>query len=184
MTDGNLCRWCMTSGLICSIPITRLSSEYYIVIFQHLTPRQKIQTAYWLLTIFPIELKDLHISSIDACITFIMDHWKNGDSFYVLLDPYKFVAGGAAIDTKHSEPFISNVFTVPSARNKGFGKILMKYCEQYSVAMGFKYTKIWCDEHLIPYYIKQGYIIEKKQYNSHGNPIHIMIKDKLYKELL
>jgi GNAT superfamily N-acetyltransferase len=128
------------------------------------------------MTIFRTEFRDQHITTIPSCISFILEHWKNGDSFYILLDTDQFVAGGAAIDTKHNEPFISNIFTVPSARNKGFGRILMRYCEDYSIKMGFKYAKLWCDEDLIQYYTKQGYIVEKKQLNSHGETVHIMTK--------
>ena len=176
MTEDNLCRWSMSSGLVCSIPKTQLANGYSIIIFQHLTPRQRIQTAYWLLNIFQTDFKDQNITTIESCIPFILEHWKNGDSLYILLDPAQFVAGGAAIDTKNNEPFISNIFTVPSARNKGFGRILMRYCEDYSEKMGFTYVKLWCDEDLIQYYTKQGYAVEKTQPNSRGEMVHIMVK--------
>lgn len=176
MTEDNLCRWSMSSGLVCSIPKTQLENGYSIIILQHLTPRQRIQTAYWLLNIFQTDFKDQNITTIESCIPFILEQWKNGDSFYILLDPDQFVAGGAAIDTKNNEPFISNIFTVPSARNKGFGRILMRYCEDYSEKMGFTYAKLWCDESLIQYYTKQGYAVEKTQPNSRGETVHIMAK--------
>ena len=176
MPENSLCRWSMSSGLVCSIPNTQLTNGYSIVVFQHLTPRQRIQAAYWLLNIFQTDFRDQHITTIPSCISFILEHWKNGDSLYILLDTKQFVAGGAAIDMKHNEPFISNIFTVPSARNKGFGRILMRYCENYSAKMGFTYAKLWCDEDLIQYYTKQSYVLEKKQLNSRGEMVHIMTK--------
>ena len=171
----SLCRWTATGGMVCSIPYTKVGT-CKLVLFQKTTPHQQAQTAYWLLEIFREDFNSQGITTIPEMTTFIKEHWQNGDSFYVFIAPNENVLGGVGIDLSHNEPFLSNMFIIPSMRKHGYSKILMRYAEIHSRRFDFNYIKLWCEPKLLNYYKKFGYQYVSKIVNSKGEPIFILIK--------
>lgn len=171
----SLCKWTASGGMVCSIPVTNIR-KCRLVVFQQITPHQQAQTAYWLLYIFGNDFKTQGIQTIPEMISFIKEQWQNGDSFYVFIAPNENVLGGIGIDLSHNEPFLSNMFIIPSMRKHGYSKILMKYAEIHSRRFGFNYIKLWCEPKLFHYYKKFGYDIVSKNVNGKGEPILILSK--------
>ena len=171
----SLCRWTLSGAMICSIPYTRVGT-CKMVIFQNTTPHQQSQTAYWLLHIFGDDFKSQGVNTIPQMISFIKEHWSNGDSMYVFIAPNENVLGAVGIDLTHNEPFLSNMFIIPSMRKHGYSKILMKYAEIHTRRFQFDYIKLWCEEGLLDYYKKFGYDFVSKIVNGKGEPVFILMK--------
>jgi GNAT superfamily N-acetyltransferase len=161
--------------MICSIPYTKVGS-CKLVIFQNTSLHQQTQTAQWLLNIFGSDFGKQGINSIPEMIKFIKDHWSNGDSFYVYIGPDENVRGGIGIDLSNNEPYLSNMFIIPSIRKHGYSKILMKYAEIHAKRFEFNYIKLWCDPSLERYYQKFGYQIDTETKNA-KNDVLILKKE-------
>jgi GNAT superfamily N-acetyltransferase len=54
-------------------------------------------------------------------------------------------------------PCIANVFVHPLYRNKGYGKLLVKFAEKYIKKKGLSTSYLWCKKELELYYEKMGY---------------------------
>jgi GNAT superfamily N-acetyltransferase len=94
---------------------------------------------------------------------FILDNFKDKlNAFFVLFDDEGDFISTFAVDVENFAPFISHIFVNPTLRNKGFGKKTIKYGEKYIKKLGFNASNLWCEEHLVPFYRKQGYVIESK----------------------
>jgi len=106
---------------------------------------------------------------------FILSNWQNQDIFYVLVsnieDSQGEFIGTIAIDRKMFYPFISQLYINKKYRSLGYAKILIDFANQYIKSMGFDESRLWCDEELIPFYKKLGWIIEKMSDNK-----YVMVK--------
>jgi hypothetical protein len=171
----SLCRWTMSGSMICSIPYTKVGS-CKLVIFQHTTENQQSQVAEWLLDIFEEDFKTQGLDTIPKIITFIKEHWQNGDSYYVFIGPHDNVLGAVGIDLSNNEPFLSNMFIIPNMRKYGYSKILLKYAEIHSRRFEFNYIKLWCNPYLLDYYSKFGFEEISKIQNSKNEPVLILMK--------
>jgi hypothetical protein len=171
----SLCKWTMSGSMICSIPFTKVGNSK-LVIFQHLTDNQQNEVAEWLLKIFEEDLKIQELDTIPKIITFIKEHWQNGDSYYVFIGPNENVLGGIGIDLSNNEPFLSNMFIIPNMRKYGYSKILLRYAEIHSRRFQFNYIKLWCNPNLLNYYTKFGYEEISKIENSKKEPVLILEK--------
>jgi GNAT superfamily N-acetyltransferase len=172
----SLCRWTLSGKMICSIPYTKVRS-CKLVIFQNTSLHQQTQTAQWLLHIFGADFSTQGIRTAPEMIKFIKDHWSNGDSFYLFIGPDESVLGGIGIDLSNNEPYLSNMFIIPSMRKHGYSKILMKYAEIHAKRFEFNYIKLWCEPSLETYYKKFGYQLESEKQNSKGATVLILRKD-------
>jgi len=165
----------MSGLMVSSIPYTSLGS-CKLVIFQHLTEHQQTQVAQWLLNIFVDDLKSQGLDNISKVITFIKEHWQNGDSYYVFIGPNQNVLGGIGIDLSNNEPYLSNMFIIPKLRKSGYSKILLKYAEIHSCRFDYNYIKLWCNPDLLNYYAKFGFEEISRINNSRNEPVLILMK--------
>jgi len=109
---------------------------------------------------------------------FILENFKDKlNAFFVLFDDDGDFISTFAIDVENFAPFISHIFVNPTLRNKGFGKKTIKYGEKYIKKLGFNTSNLWCEEHLVPYYRKNGYVIESKIRISETKEVWKMAKN-------
>jgi GNAT superfamily N-acetyltransferase len=109
---------------------------------------------------------------------FILDNFKDKlNAFFVLFDDEGDFISTFAVDVENFAPFISHIFVNPTLRNKGFGKKTIKYGEKYIKKLGFNASNLWCEEHLVPFYRKQGYVIESKIRISETKEVWKMAKN-------
>jgi GNAT superfamily N-acetyltransferase len=108
--------------------------------------------------------KDFALKKITSYIgvkNFILHNFKDKlNSFFVLFDDEGDFVGTFAVDTENFAPYISHLFINPNIRNKGFGKKALKYAEKYIAKLGFSSSNLWCEEKLIAYYKKNGYVVD------------------------
>ena len=171
----SLSRWTISGKMVSSIPYTKLG-KCKLVIFQHTTNHQQIQVAQWLLDIFGDDFKSQGLDTIPIVITFIKEHWQNGDSYYVFISPNEDVLGAIGIDLSNNEPYLSNMFIIPNMRKYGYSKILLKYAEIHSRRFDFNYIKLWCSPDLLKYYSKFGFEEISTIQNSKNEPLLILMK--------
>lgn len=91
-------------------------------------------------------------------------HVSGGDSLFVMTDAETGSLNGCvAVDRKNFFPFIGNLYVVPEKRLTGLSRHLMDYAERY-VSSGLKFDKsrLWCEEALIVFYEKRGYVEESR----------------------
>ena len=108
--------------------------------------------------------KDFALKKITSYIgvkNFILHNFKDKlNSFFVLFDDEGDFVGTFAVDTENFAPYISHLFINPNIRNAGFGKKALKYAEKYITKLGFNSSNLWCEEKLIAYYKKNGYVVD------------------------
>lgn len=107
----------------------------------------------------------LHSLNADISRHYIIDNWKGSDIMYVMISGNAPI-GSIAVDRKNFEPFISHLYVDEAYRKKGYGKRLLEHGIEYSRAFKFNAVKLWCEEAMIPYYIKHGW--EKDKYTAQG----------------
>lgn len=56
-------------------------------------------------------------------------------------------------------PCFANLYIHPARRKHGYGKILVGFAERYMKKKRMKRLYLWCHEHLVAYYEKQGYAV-------------------------
>ena len=96
----------------------------------------------------------------------IRSHWDGADVFYLIVTPGRNeLIGSIAIDRHNFYPCISQVFIKQNHRNHGYARTLINFIIDYVHTMGLSEIKLWCNENLIPFYTKLGWIRERK----HGN---------------
>ena len=93
--------------------------------------------------------------------------------FFVLFDDDGDFVSTFAIDTENFLPFLSHLFVNPNLRNKGFGKKSLKYGEKYIKKLGFDSANLLCEEPLVSYYKKNGYVVD--------SPLRISEKKMIWK---
>ena len=109
---------------------------------------------------------------------FILENFKDKlNAFFVLFDDDGDFVSTFAVDVENFAPYISHIFVNPTLRNKGFGKKTLRYGEKYVKKLGFNAANLWCEEHLVPYYRKNGYVIESKIRISETKEVWKMAKN-------
>ena len=115
------------------------------------------------INIWAEDFKMKNITTFTGVKQFILENFKDKlNAFFVLFDDDGDFISTFAVDVENFAPFISHLFVNPTLRNKGFGKKTIKYGEKYIKKLGFNSSNLWCEEHLVPFYRKNGYIIESK----------------------
>jgi len=128
--------------------------EHDFILFQMASKQQQIETAIWLVRCFPREYKQ-HIADI---ITDISKNWAHGDSFYIMANKDAKVVGGFAVDSiKNNEPYLSNLFVIPSMRKRGLAGKMIDFAFQNAQNWDFDYLRLWCVEGLVSFYERYGF---------------------------
>lgn len=141
-------------------PIEVYASDFCIIPYQS----AKIDTQH--------ELADkLHSLNTDISRDYILENWKGSDVMYIMISGNNCI-GSVAVDRKNFEPFISHLYVDELYRNKGYGKRLLEHGILYSKEFKFNTVKLWCDEEMIPYYEKLGWMKDKRLPSG----LHIMQK--------
>ena len=108
--------------------------------------------------------KDFSLKKITTYVgvkNFILHNFKDKlNSFFVLFDDEGDFVGTFAVDTENFAPYVSHLFINPNIRRAGFGKKALKYAEKYIAKLGFNSSNLWCEEKLIAYYKKNGYVVD------------------------
>jgi GNAT superfamily N-acetyltransferase len=108
--------------------------------------------------------KDFALKKITSHVgvkNFILHNFKDKlNSFFVLFDDEGDFVGTFAVDTENFAPYVSHLFINPNIRRAGFGKKALKYAEKYISKLGFNSSNLWCEEKLIAYYKKNGYVVD------------------------
>ena len=118
------------------------------------------------------------ISTYTGVKNFILSNFKDKmNCFFVLFDDDGDFISTFAIDTENFAPYISHIFVNPNIRNKGFGKKTIKYAEKYIKKLGFDSSHLWCEEPLISFYKKNGYVIDSPMKISEDKTIWKMSKN-------
>ena len=103
---------------------------------------------------------------------FILDNFKDKlNIFFVLFDDYGYFISTFAIDTANKGPYISHLFVNKKLRGNGYGVKSLKLAEIYTKKLGFMMVNLWCEDYMIDFYKKNGYIIDK---SIEINPSHIV----------
>jgi GNAT superfamily N-acetyltransferase len=131
-----------------------------------------------LITIWKDDFTIKRISTYTGVKNFILLNFKDKmNCFFVLFDDDGDFISTFAIDTENFAPFISHIFVNPNIRNKGFGKKTLKYAEKYIKKLGFDTSHLWCEELLIGFYKKNGYVIDSPMKISEDKTIWKMGKN-------
>ena len=118
------------------------------------------------------------ITSMIGVKNFLLYNFKDKmNIFFVLFDDDGDFVSTFAIDTENFSPFISHLFVNPNLRNKGFGKKSLKYGEKYVKKLGFETANLWCEESLVSYYKKNGYVVDSPLRISEKKMVWKMIKN-------
>jgi GNAT superfamily N-acetyltransferase len=103
---------------------------------------------------------------------FIETQWSavTGDVLYVMVgnntghtDNADRFIGCVAVDRKNFYPYISQLYVIEAERKRGHARKLLKAAEEYTRRMGFNTARIWCNTQLVPWYQKQGWIVDQEQ---------------------
>jgi GNAT superfamily N-acetyltransferase len=79
------------------------------------------------------------------------------NALYVCCKEETFV-GCVAVDRKLVWPYVSHLLVDPPFRKRGIGSMLMlEVAEPFVADMGFKKTRLWCEESLVSFYERLGY---------------------------
>jgi predicted GNAT family acetyltransferase len=105
---------------------------------------------------------------------YIQENWNGSDIFYVMISNDDRFIGTVAVDRKNFEPYISHLYVDPLFRHKGYGERLLEHGIEYAKLFKFDNIKLWCEEKLIGFYSKKGWIQEKPTKDNNGNDVWIM----------
>ena len=116
-----------------------------------------------LITIWKKDFALKKITSYVGVRNFILHNFKDKmAAFFVLFNEENDFIATFAIDTENFAPFVSHLFVNPNIRNAGFGKKALRYAEKYIKKLGFDVSNLWCEEKLVGYYKKNGYVVDSQ----------------------
>lgn len=92
----------------------------------------------------------------------ITNTWHSSDTFYVMASHAGGFMGCVALDRRQLYPFVTNLFVAPEHRNQGNAGVLLDVCERHASAMKFTEIRLWCDAHLVPFYVHLGWVPEQE----------------------
>ena len=141
--------------------ITASTTKLKILQFKNCPENIQDMIAHALIQIWKKDFALKKITSYVGVKNFILHNFKDKlNSFFVLFDDEGDFVGTFAVDTENFAPFVSHLFINPNIRNSGFGKKALKYAEKYIAKLGFNSSNLWCEEKLIAYYKKNGYVVD------------------------
>ena len=163
------CMYYADAGYVCTM--SYVQDSIHIRPFQEANEDLKMQTALELTREWG---EKLNITNPIEMQLYIARNWSSTDVLYVMSNMGAFV-GCIAVDRKNFYPFIGNVFVTHKFRSQGNGKVLMEFAEKYIFTqLKFEYARLWCDDSMLPYYTKQGYVFEHK--TEDDQKINVLVK--------
>jgi GNAT superfamily N-acetyltransferase len=92
---------------------------------------------------------------------FILSNWSDENAImYVLYSEKDFIAC-VAVDLKHNEPYLSNLYVNPTFRSQGYATHMLSLAEKCAKSWGFNYIKLWCNVDMVRYYTRFGWKISQ-----------------------
>jgi GNAT superfamily N-acetyltransferase len=148
----------------------------HILQFKNCSERMQNIVAEQMFEFWKEDFIERNIDTPFAIKRFIIENFNDKlNMFFVFFDDNGYFISTFAVDTTNLAPFISHLFVRKELRGKGFGVRSLILAEKYVKKLGFMCANLWCEDHMIDFYKKNGYIVDE--------PIKISAKKTVWKML-